>query len=472
MSATLSEMTAATRITNRVKEHIGDEQYDKYLVDSVSIRVDGDGVHVLTPTSFDASWISRRFGSAILDAARTELGITDCALTFETDPAQFPGRQTARASMQEQTQRDPSSDVSVRRERRSTPRLRYALETFEVGNSNRLAHGAVRALLSDRSDPGLSPLFVHGDCGVGKTHLLQGFAGAFLKSRPGSRVKYVDGESFTNGFVSSLRANSVDSFRRAYRDLDLLCIDDVHFLANKTATQKEFLHTFNALGLKGATIALASDSHPSLIEAFSKELSSRFLSGMVVKVDTPDEELREKLVRRMGAMRGLVLDDAAVSLVSWHGRESVRMLESALTRLGAVASIDPPAGAMDAAYVRRALGQTTRPAHSRPIRLETLVRHVVSELGVELSDVLGRSRHRRVVMARSMAGMLARRMTTCSYPEIARALGRPSHSTVVSAVKRLEEQFADGARFGCGGAHDGMLLEDVLGSLERSLHEA
>ncbi|MFG0256505.1 MAG: DnaA ATPase domain-containing protein [Phycisphaerales bacterium JB043] len=462
----------ATRIANRIREHIGDAQYDKYLEDSVSICVDDNQVRVLTPTPFDASWINRRFGSAILDAARHELGIPDCSLRFETDPAHFPGRTTARASMHEEMQRDPSKDVSVRKERRPKNRLRYSLETFEVGNSNRLAHGAVRALLSDQCDPGLSPLFVHGECGVGKTHLLQGFASAFQQVRPGARVRYVDGESFTNGFVSSLRNNSIETFRRTYRDLDLLCIDDIHFLSNKNATQKEFLHTFNALGLRGATIALASDAHPSVIEAFSKELSSRFLSGMVVRIDAPDEQLREKLVRRMSASRGLVLSDSAVSLVSWHGRESVRMLESALTRLGAIASIDPPSGAMDVSYVRRALGEAQRPTHHKPIKLDHLVRHVTRELQVELPDVLGRGRHRRVVLARAMASTLARRVTTCSYPEIARALGRPSHSTVVSAVKRLSEQLERGERFSGTGAYDGMLLEDVLDAIERGLHDA
>jgi chromosomal replication initiator protein len=469
MTTVASVVGTADRITERVRERIGQEQFEKYLTGTVSIRVDERGVRVVTPTAFDASWIHRRYGSMFQDAARQELGQPDCAVQFESDPSMFPGRAT-RASVRAEPETEDRQNKSVaRRGYRSGPTLRYSLDTFEVGASNRLAHGAVRALLSEGADPGLSPLFLHGGCGVGKTHLLQGFARAFKQQKRGARVKYVEGESFTNGFVTALRNNSIDVFRRQFRDLDLLCIDDVHFLSNKKATQTEFLHTFNALGLQGSIIAMASDEHPSVIREFSKELSSRFMAGMVVRVDPPDETLRETLVRQMAAARGLVLSDNAVVAVSWHGRESARMIEGAVTRLKAVSTIDPPDGVIDSAYVRRALGATQHASSRRPVRLEAIVKFVASELQVELSELLGRGRHRRVVFARALAGMLARRLTTSSYPEIARALGRPSHSTMVSAVKRLQEQLATGVRFAGGGPHDGMLLEEVLGMLERGI---
>jgi chromosomal replication initiator protein len=214
------------------------------------------------------------------------------------------------------------------------------LEDFVVGESNRLAFAAACRVVDIDDGHGLSVLFVHGECGVGKTHLLQGICRRSIErtGRPGS-VRYVTGEQFTNEFIAAVRTNTLDAFRARMRKLDLLAIDDVHFLSNKVRTQSEFLYTLDAIGLGGAKIVMASDDHPRHIKRFNQALVSRFISGMVVKVDRPDRCTRLELIRRLASVRSLSLNDAAVDTIAGQCVGSVRELEGAITRLAAVTTL-------------------------------------------------------------------------------------------------------------------------------------
>jgi len=417
---------------------------------------------------------------------------------------------------------------------------RYRLEDFIVGDSNRLAYDvAVRVAESEpiegveaERDHGrgngqtprpCGPLFIHGLCGLGKTHLLQGIALRFKQRRPGAMVRFTTGESFTNEFITALHGegsrapgagkNAMERFRRSYRRVDLLCIDDVHFLASKSATQTELLHTFNELELSGAQIVMACDEHPKHVKKFSEALTSRFMSGMVVRVQPPDRELCEKIARQFGERRGLIFDDAALKGLSARvaalpGRGgaaaagehasarglSIREIEGLVTRIEACVRLGARAGAGEAvcrvtvavvqhvlggmfgsqdlapaidaaeAVDRRHAGEALRSldsssrgigassvsaaASGRPIKLQSIVMETCRMLGVDSSDFTGTGRQPRVVLARSVVAHLARRMTGLSFPEIARGMGRPSHSTVIAACQRLERQLAAGDGLG------------------------
>ena len=172
-------------------------------------------------------------------------------------------------------------------------------------------------------------VFIHGECGVGKTHLLQAACQRHLDLNPSHAVRYTTGEQFTNEFLAAMRAAALDEFRARIRKLDLLAIDDIHFLASKTATQSEFLHTLDAIDFSGARVLLASDEHPRLIKRFSQSLVSRFLSGMVVRIDAPDRSTRLSLIRRLAATRSLPLSPAAEEMIVSRCMGSVRELEGA-----------------------------------------------------------------------------------------------------------------------------------------------
>jgi chromosomal replication initiator protein len=278
-------------------------------------------------------------------------------------------------------------------------------------------------------------------------------------------VRCITGEAFTNEFIASVKAGTLEAFRRHFRRVALLVIDDVHFLSNKEATQRELLHTFDAAGAAGARVLMASDEHPREIRKLSQQLVSRFVAGAVVRIELPEHALRVQIAHQAAVRRGLMLEPAAADLLADRAAAlggSVRDLEGLLTQVEALRLIAPeliPDGKLGAVAVRRALGIQEQHLGApggrlgglggwgggrRPIPLTTIAAEVSRGLGVEVSDLMGRGRHRTVVLAREVTVYLARRMTTCSFPEIARALGRENHSTVLTAHKRLEGMLAAG----------------------------
>ncbi|MEX1015988.1 MAG: DnaA/Hda family protein, partial [Phycisphaeraceae bacterium] len=331
------------------------------------------------------------------------------------------------------------------------PRLRRKLDEFIVGPSNELAYAAACRLADADLEPA-GPLFLHGGCGLGKTHLLQGVCRQMLDHQPDARVLYTTGEQFTNEYITAVRANQLEAFRRRIRQLDLLAVDDVHFIANKQATQQEFLHSFDQIELGGARVVLASDSHPKLIKQFSEALVSRCVRGLVVQIATPDQETRQRLVDALAKRRGLVMEPDVARTLASRTRGSVREIEGTLTKLQALASLTREAGRVQPhggatthtrvghALVRQLFDHDIDPAPGKPVRFDTIIEQVCERLGVSKTQALGPSRHRLVVLARSLAIHLTREMTSMSYPEIAQAMGKRNHSTIITAAQRIARQ--------------------------------
>jgi chromosomal replication initiation ATPase DnaA len=213
---------------------------------------------------------------------------------------------------------------------------RYRLDRFVVGQTNRMAHASATRVVVPEEQGGWKLLFLHGSCGVGKTHLLQGVARRFAEHHPGRRICYTTGERFTNQYIAALRENRIEAFRRALRRIDLLCLDDVHFLANKRATQDELLHTLKSIDLTGARLVIASDEHPQHITRIADHLVSRFMAGVVMGIDPPDEDLRQRLVDEFARRRGLQLAPAVASAVAHLPFASPRELEGAVAKVDAV----------------------------------------------------------------------------------------------------------------------------------------
>src|SRR5690606_26677959 len=227
-------------------------------------------------------------------------------------PPATPARQAAPGAAAPDAPGQAPARPRLRARKRADAAPMRKLDEMVVAAPNELAYTAACRLADPGAEPEFSLLFVHGACGVGKTHLLQGLARRFQERSPGAKVRYLTGETFTNEFVSAIRSDSTESFRRAYRNVDLLCIDDVHFLTSKQATQKEFLLTLDAINRDGARLALASDEHPSRISACSASLSSRFLAGLVAEMEPPTIAMRTEYLRRESAKRDLKLNDEAL----------------------------------------------------------------------------------------------------------------------------------------------------------------
>ncbi len=505
------------RILRRLAEDIGHERYSRYFENQTRLGVQDGRLDVTVPTGFVADLLGRRFGDSLRRVASAELGAGAdggaVPIKFRVDRGAFV--QPSSADDLTHAPRPAGGGFGTNgtggngvhagdargRPGRPSPQpgpLRYRLDEFVIGESNRLAYSAAERLAESAAPRDFSPLFIHGSCGMGKTHLLQGIAGRWKERDPRAVVRYTTAEAFTNEYVTAVRAGRLEPFRKSYRGVHVLCIDDVHFLANKVSTQGELLHTFDAIDLDGARVALASDEHPRQIARLSAALVSRFMSGMVVRLDPPEPALRERIIARLAERRGLRLDPAAVACLAGEfgaGRAgigggaagvSVRDLEGAVTRVEALSRLLPggsPAP-IGVAHVRRALGLAdaagTTNGPRRPVRIDTIRDEVCRALHVDSVELMGRGRHARVVLARSVIAHLSRALTTMSYPEIARAMGRPNHSTIVTACKRIQGQMERGdlPDFGSGGAGDvapeltGLTLSALCDVLKASVTRA
>lgn len=353
---------------------------------------------------------------------------------------------------------------------------RYRLEDFVVGDSNRLGFTAACSLASPDSNPGFRALVLHGSCGLGKTHLLSGVLGRVIQRHPDARVRYVTAEQFANEFIASIGNHDVARFRQRYRGLDLLCIDDVHFLAGKQKTMAELEHTFESLDLAGARVVMASDAHPSQIADFSRRLTARLAGAVAVQLHKPDRATRLKIVEKLALERGLMIDASTVQTIADACVESVREIQGALAKLEALAAHarleDPdanPRGLISASLARRAVAEDISGRVTRPIRVDTIAEVVCRGLRVDMSEVLGSGRHKRVVLARSICAWLARQLTAHSFPEIARSLHRPSHSTIVTQCQKVQRQIDDGDLVDAGPEFDGVRLADLCERLRNEV---
>lgn len=441
-----THMTTRT-LTQRLADRIGSHKYDMWFDRTAKLTVSAERVEVATGSQFVADWIASHFSDDLRGVASEALG-RPADVHIHVDPDLFDQDSTRRehrpngSQTPEKTDRversTPEADRSTKPNRNS-PRRR--LDDFVVGQSNELAFCASTRLAESQSTAEVSPLFLHGDCGVGKTHLLQGICQRFAERGNRGAVRYVTAEQFTNEFIASVRNGHIEAFRQRTRRLDLLAIDDVHFLSNKVATQNEFLYTLDAIDLSGARVVMASDEHPRQMR-FSAGLISRFVAGMVVQIHRPDRETRIELAQRLASTRGLRLTDAASEILASHCLASVRELEGAINKLAALRSLsDRPVadGEVGALLVQQLFNDGAwRP--KMPIKLKTVVEVVCDRLGVNRADLMGSGRHRRVVLARGLVAYLGRMLTTLSYPEIAHAMGRRHHSTVHTAAKRVTGQ--------------------------------
>ncbi len=427
----------ADTILATLARRVGPQKFNAWFKNTTRVGLDSGHVTLSVASPFVASWIESHFladldhaVSAALGGSRPVVVCVDPSLAGQLGRRQLD---TQAAQVERVTTGTPG------RGGRPEPQpLRHRLSDFVVGPSNQLAHSAAQAVIGGEATA-FNPLFIHGGCGLGKTHLLQGLCNA-LSDRPGKPVRwrYVTGEQFTNEFIAAIKSKHLEAFRATYRKLDVLVIDDVHFLAAKRATQEEFLHTFNTIDGAGKQIVMASDAHPKLVGQFTEQLISRFVSGMVVKVDSPDPLTRVKILRRRAAAMGAAIPAEVLEYIALHIRGSVRELEGTLLKLTALAGLanEPVSLALATEALADHLAQT-----DSALTLGDIETMVATYFGLTVADLHSSRRTRTVSLARAVAMTLARRHTPMSYPEIARAMGK-NHSSVLLAVKRTEQLLA------------------------------
>ena len=312
---------------------------------------------------------------------------------------------------------------------------KQTFSNFVVGPSNELAFAAAKAS-SGVSGPKYNPLFVCGGTGLGKTHLMQAMAHQVLADNPQAVVIYVSADRFTNEFISAIQNQRMDEFRARYRNCDLLLVDDIQFLAGREQTQEEFFHTFNTLRAADKPIVVSSDKYPQDLQRMPERLISRFGSGLVADIQTPALETRVAILLKKAEIEGIPMSEEIALLLAQTVKSNVRELEGMLIRLAAKASLT--GRPIDIHFARQEVAAVTA---SRPElnSVEDIQRVVCSHFKITNSSLLSKDRHKSVAFARQVAMYLCRQRLNCSFPELGRAFGNRDHSTVISAVRRVEQ---------------------------------
>jgi chromosomal replication initiator protein len=470
MASDSASLAATRRISNALAERIGRHSYEMWFADATRLNVHEKHLEVATNSGFVASWIGNNFRTALDTVAREALG-EGALVEVHPVPELFQAEAPASAG----ASKHPGGGNGAPPRRRPAARRGGALrrlDDFVTGPSNRLAFLAARRLAEDGPEAeGVSPLFVHGECGVGKTHLLQGIARRALDGSRGAggAARYVTAEQFTNEYIAAVRSGGLDRFRKRLRKLELLAVDDVHFVSNKVATQNELQHTIDAIAMAGSRVVFASDEHPRHL-GFPQALASRFVAGMVACIERPDRATRLTLMHRLAGGRGFRLTDAAAEAIASRCVGSVRELEGAANKLAALRLIGQESNddAVGLMLVEQLFADATwRPR--TPVRLTTVMDAVCTRLVVNRAQLLASGRHRRVVTARGLVAYLAREMTTLSYPEIAHALGRKHHSTVHTAVRRVTRELQQRQRVEVGENGDTAPMPELVDHLRHEI---
>jgi chromosomal replication initiator protein len=413
-------------IRAELRRVVGDSIYDIWLAPIELESWDGRVLALRAPEA-TKRWLTGRYGPVLERCAREILGAT-IRVTFAGGGTSSPGavrREVAAPTADTPTALNP----------------RYRFEQFIIGEGNRLAHAAALAV-AELPGQAYNPLFLYAPPGMGKTHLLHAIGNYVHDFGGGATVRYATAEAFTNHFITALNSKSLESFKHAYRDADVLLIDDVQFLASKARTEEEFFHTFNALYESGRQLVLTCDRLPRALVAIEQRLRERFEAGLVADIKPPDHATRVAILRKRAALDDVVVADSAVlELIAHRVTDNIRILEGALIRVVAFASLTRRT--VDRTLTTEVLDTMYPRRHAGPPSIAEVQAIVAGHFNLTVEQLTSASRVSRVSWPRQVAIHLARDLTGASLPTIGEAFGGRNHATVLHACKRVSERLKD-----------------------------
>jgi chromosomal replication initiator protein len=428
-----------------------------WLRPSVPMTLHENTAIIAVPNDFTRNQLEGRLRNHI-EAALTEVFGREIRMLVTVNPAlEEPGRSQIDESSDRSialSTNDPDHDLtttvesvepsgsSERRPSALETRLnpKYTFETFVIGSSNRFPHAAAVAV-AEAPGKAYNPLLVYGESGLGKTHLLHAIGHYVRSLYSNAKVRYVSSEEFTNEFINAIRDDRQDRFKRRYRDVDVLLIDDIQFLEGKTQTQEEFFHTFNTLHNANKQIVLTSDRAPKRLEALEDRLRNRFEWGLITDVQPPDLETRIAILRKKAAMDRLTAPPDVLEFIASKIQTNIRELEGALIRVTAFANLNRQEVDMTLAEI---VLKDLIPEGGEPeITHALIIAQTAAYFGVSLEDLTGPSRGRHLVMARQIGMYLCRELTSMSLPQIGREFGGRDHTTVMYADRKIRQLLAE-----------------------------
>lgn len=420
----------------QVELSISPANFNTWFRDSSIVKIEDNVVHIGVPSQFFRDWYIKKFHTLLLKIVR---GVSYEFRNIEYDIVKDIARKPkVEAKRVQPTVELPLNDFYKNKTDNLNPR--YTFETFVIGGFNELAHAAGQAVVKN---PGIlyNPLFIYGETGRGKTHLIQAIGNQFKKTYPNRKVFYLSSEQWGNEYTDSVMNGTVQRFKEKYRHYDLLIMDDVQFLTKRDKTQEELFHLFNTLHDNNKQIIFSSDRAPAAIPDIADRLRSRFLAGMTVDIGEPDPESRMAIVKRKAAANGVLLSDEVVEYVATSVSGNIRELEGVINSIVCHTQVKgvPP----DIAEVKQSLRSFARPTKT------VSVKHVVSKVaefyGIDEESIYEKTRRREVVRPRQVIMYLLREDFSVSYPTIGTKLGGRDHTTVIHSCEKVKREIASDA---------------------------
>ncbi len=446
------------RVRARLRAEFGDAAFKTWLEPIAFLGVRGGDVRLGAPSRFLRDWVAPRYGDRIRAAWRLEdPDVLDVEIAVrertEAKPATVAEAPVAApaAPVKLKTTEFHGTDLTAQLD------PRFTFENFVVGKPNEFAHAAARRVAESATVP-FNPLFIYGGVGLGKTHLMHAIAWHIAQRSPDRKVIYLSAEKFMHQFIRALRFKDTVSFKEQFRSVDVLMIDDVQFISGKDSTQEEFFHTFNALVDQGHQIVVTGDRSPSDLDGMEERMRSRLGWGLVAEVHATNYELRLSILHSKAEQLGRgTIPQKVLEFVAHRISSNIRELEGALNRL--VAHADFSGGPITLETAQEVLHDLLR-ANNRRITIEEIQKKVAEYYNIRLNDIVSQRRARVVARPRQVAMYLAKQLTSRSLPEIGRKFGGRDHTTVMHAVKKIEQLRNSDATF----AEDVELLRRVLES--------
>ncbi|GIO69297.1 chromosomal replication initiator protein DnaA [Paenibacillus sp. FSL M7-1455] len=415
------------QILSIIHTKLSKPSFDTWFKATKAIQMNDHSIVISAPTTFAVEWLESRYTKLVSSTIYEVLGKqVDVKFVIEENkPAEVVPQQ-------------PAPMPQVTQEEAFTHMLnpKYTFDTFVIGSGNRFAHAASLAV-AEAPAKAYNPLFLYGGVGLGKTHLMHAIGHYILEHNPASRVVYISSEKFTNEFINSIRDNRAESFRNKYRNVDILLIDDIQFLAGKESTQEEFFHTFNALHEEQKQIIISSDRPPKEIPTLEDRLRSRFEWGLITDIQPPDLETRIAILRKKAKAENLDIPNEAMMYIANQIDTNIRELEGALIRVVAYSSLtNQDVTTHLAAEALKDIIPSSRP---KMITIQDIQQKVGEYYNLKLEDFKARKRTKAVAFPRQIAMYLSRELTDFSLPKIGEAFGGRDHTTVIHAHEKISQ---------------------------------
>ena len=450
------ELTAAevwTSIVTAARDVLPEQTFRTWLASTEAVGLVDDTLVVAAPTRFAVEWIEDKYGDLLRDLAGKTLG-RPLHLRFEHHGAGerlvFP--ELDAVELLEASDRAPETPPTAAIHTRTAGEgakhaglnERYTFDRFVIGGNSQLAAAACRGV-ADSPAQLYNPLFIYGDTGLGKTHLMHAVGHEILQRSPETQIAYVPSEQFTNEMISAIQSGRTAEFRQRYRRIDVLLVDDVHFLGNKEGTQEEFFHTFNSLYDAHRQLVLTSDRPPQEIPGLQERLVSRFEWGLVTDIKPPDFETRVAILQKKAAEDRLTLDEDVIEFIARNRKASVRQLEGAVIKLLAYSSLTRREITLDLA--REALGPRLEEEMGARITPIEIRQRTADAWGVSVENLVSKRRTKPLTVPRQVAMYLIKTTLDLPYTEIGGLFGGRDHSTVIHSVNKVEADMASDAQF-------------------------